>query len=118
MKNNVLDDFQENENSPYAKKSFKQFWWSLVIYFFFIGMIQALVAFTMSFIFSAIILLMLLGGIVLNISGLRNGLKSIRLNEQSNWKKYVGAIGNLLILLLVVALLSVLSIDVYNNFIR
>ena len=114
----MLDDFKGNEKSPFAKKSFKQFCLSLFIYVLSIGIIQALINFTMSFISLAIILLILLGGLGLNISGFRNGLKSIRLGEQSNWRKYVGTIGSLLTLLLVVVLLFTIGIDVYGHFIR
>jgi len=118
METNVLDDFNENKDSPFAKKSFRQFSWSIVIYVFFIGMIQAFINMTLSITSSVILLLILISGIVFNISGLRNGLKSIRLKEPSNGKKYIGTIGNLLILLLVVALSLVLGVDIYENFIR
>ena len=118
MENKILDDLEEPQNPKYAKKSFLQFCGAAFIYLLFLANASVIVTIVGSLIIPVVILLMLVGAMVLSILGMLNGLKSIRSGENSTWRKYIGAFGNVLLVLFAVTMLMVIGVDIYENFIK
>ena len=117
MENKILDDLEEPKKAPYAKKSFLQFCIVAFIYLLFFSNFQMFAMISTSTISFGIIILVLIGTIVLPVLGMLNGLKSIRREENSTWRKYIGVFGNILLLFLIVVILISVGVDIFENFI-
>jgi len=113
MSNQILDDFTPLPKSSYAKKSFRQFLLALFLYFlsFFLIISFSSKQNEPEWLSPFIGFLALMGSTIA-IGGLINGIKSFRRKEPSN-KKYIGTIGSLFFVTLLVAIFVALIIDIY-----
>jgi len=102
MENEILDDFEIEETfevggSPiHANKSFNQLIFSILI----IAMFNFLLPFSIynsGFLNLSSNLILKITVLILTIFGMRNAMKSETYQEVSSWKKYIGAIGNMLL---------------------
>ena len=85
-------DLQENHN--YAHKSFLKF---LIVLIFYVLVVPWMIL-NLGAIFGLAIIFVLIP-LIVNIIGFIQGLKSIKTKENSEWKKYLGTYGNLILLL-------------------
>lgn len=109
MKDEILDEIEypievgiEEGGLPvYANKSFNQFLLSILIYIlFYLSEIHAFDLLGGNVILSLIVVFILgVTAFLLNLFGMINAAKSERFQEVTTWKKYVGAVGNMLLFL-------------------
>ena len=95
-----LDFILEGEENQFARKSYKAFLASLALYILstviFIG---SGVKIRKNEILSILIGLMIVAGFIIAIIGLVNGIKSYKKKEPQNHMKYIGLIGNAVLIL-------------------
>lgn len=127
MKDEILDKINDETYPKYAIKSFNQFLYSIAIL---IGFLVFFLFFGNSvlggspnglgliYLYSLIPLLLILSALTSSILGVQNAMKSQRKKERVHWKKYVGAIGNFILVMLLVLLMFILGMDIYNVFIK
>ncbi len=109
MENEILDEIEdpiqeriEKDGSPiYANKSFNQFLFSILVYILIlVSQIPAYEFVGGNYLINFILGIGLgLAAFLLNLFGMINASKSERFQELTTWKKYVGAVGNMLLFL-------------------
>jgi len=104
MRDDILDEIEETieigDIPIYANKSFNQFLFSILIYtFIFFNQLPLEVFHYGAMKISNLIIGLGFGLTVflLNLFGMINASKSERFQELTSWKKYVGAVGNMLL---------------------
>lgn len=95
---NQEDHLEQNAkkiNSPYAKKSFRNFVISFLLLAVQLASVTILINGTLVGVL--IILIPIVACFILAILGLIYGIKSTRKKENSHWLKYIGLVGNLML---------------------
>ncbi len=115
MPHSVLDAPEEKKVDLLARRSFTQFLISLSTYLVPIVIVLAggLSGKNSDF-FATIIGLAVIVGYGFCIIGLINGIRSVWKKETDGYKKYIGLVGNLVLVLLMIAMFFVNLIDVNN----
>ncbi|MFK7775080.1 MAG: hypothetical protein AB8F94_23265 [Saprospiraceae bacterium] len=124
MENEILDEIEdpiqgriEKGGSPiYANKSFNQFLFSILVFILIpISEIPVYELFGGNYLINLALGIGLgLTAFFLNLFGMINASKSERFQEVTSWKKYVGAVGNMLMFLpsafgILISLLSAIN---------
>ena len=117
MTQQILDAIDEEKDDKFSRKSFYQFIISFSTYLpLIITSILSWKRGIQSEVLSMIFGLLMIIGFVFCILGLINGIKSVIKKESPSYKKYVGLLGNTILVSIMLMMIVVNLIDINNAF--